>query len=65
MKVEMRTLIVFMMMLFILLTSTALAIQPLTLKKSIDLVPIPLIPACDSEGIRHGVPKDVTTLFRI
>ncbi|MBN1382418.1 MAG: hypothetical protein JXA41_12135, partial [Deltaproteobacteria bacterium] len=28
-------------------------------------MPIPLIPACDSEGIRHGVPKDVTTLFRI
>jgi len=27
-------------------------------------VPIPLISPCDSEGIRHAVPKDVATLFR-
>ena len=29
------------------------------------LVPIPLISPYDSEGIRHAVPGDVATLFRI
>jgi hypothetical protein len=28
-------------------------------------MPIPLISPCDSEGIRHAVPGDVATLFRI
>lgn len=28
-------------------------------------VPIPLISPPDSEGIRHAIPKDVATLFRI
>jgi len=28
-------------------------------------VPIPLISPPDSEGIRHAIPEDVATLFRI
>jgi len=30
-----------------------------------EVVPIPLISPCDSEGIRHAIPEDVATLFRI
>lgn len=29
------------------------------------IVPIPLISPPDSEGIRHAIPMDVATLFRI